>query len=81
MVVLLLRGKAMVKVDLKRSDEHIIELIKERCSSFGSVVSVKLRRNQSPLAMVKMATRDEAIALAIHEAGSLVGSTTKINLA
>ncbi len=70
----------MVTVDLKQPDESLMKLLKARCLRFGSVVSIKLRRDQTPLAMIEMASRAEALELAVQEGAALVGAIVMIHL-
>ncbi len=71
---------AMVPVDLRKPDEQLIQLIERKCCEHGRVVSVHIRRAQSPLAEVEMATRAEALAVAVHLGGSFLGNVAIIRL-
>ncbi len=70
----------MLTLDLREPDEKLVALIAEVCRKYGSVRSVKMRRSQSPLALVEMATREEALELALNHAGAVVGAVTMIHL-
>jgi hypothetical protein len=55
----------MLIIDATEFDEmELEELISERCSEFGSVVDVEIRRDSDPhrydLALVEMSTEEEA---------------------
>ncbi len=69
-----------MKVDLRQTDEQVAEVVKDRLSRYGKVVSIKLRRNQTPLAMVEMARREDALELAAQEGGTVIGSVATIRL-
>ncbi len=60
-----------------------MELVRERASRFGTVVSIKLRRDQSPLAMIEMATHAQALALGVDvaEGGTVIGCIATVHLA
>ncbi len=69
-----------MKVDLRQTDEQVAEVVRERVLRYGKVVSIKLRRNQTPLVMVEMARREDALELAVQEGGTVIGSVTTIHL-
>ncbi len=70
----------MLTLDLREPDETLVELIAQVCRKYGSVRSVKFRRSQTPLAWVEMATREEALELAVNQAGAVLGVVTMLHL-
>ncbi len=70
----------MVPVDLAKPDEQVARLIERSCGEYGRVVSVNIRRAQSQLAEVEMATRGEALAVAAHLGGSFLSNVAIIHL-
>ncbi len=70
----------MLQVDLNESDSRITAFVYSECSKFGSVVSVKLRLSQSPLAYVEMTNRQHALNLAADSGCSILGNVVAVHL-
>ena len=70
----------MVEVDLNKSDRELTQFITIRCSSFGTVRSVKLERKPTPFALVEMSTHLEMLELAAEFGGTAFGTSALIHL-
>lgn len=68
-------------VDLNRSDIFLKIVIARRCSVFGHVASVEVRRKPVPIALIKMSRREHAEWIVSHYRGSISGNSALIPLA
>ena len=70
----------MLKIDLGTHDREIGELVAQHCAKFGAVLSARVHRTPSPVALVEMKTRDETDRLALEYGGSVFGNCVLIHL-
>lgn len=69
-----------MQVDLKKTDQELVQIVIARCSSLGVVKTVKVHRNPSAFTLVEMANRDQALELAGQYGGSGFGNNALIHL-
>jgi hypothetical protein len=67
-------------VDVQKSDQELNKAIKARCSGFGGVRSVQIRRSPKLYALVEMATLYHARQLASQYGGSTFGKCVLVHL-
>jgi hypothetical protein len=74
-------GATMLEVDLDSPDFNVERSIKESCSAYGRVSSVKLHREPSPFALVEMSHREQTFEVAAQFGGSAFGNSALVHLA
>lgn len=70
----------MLRVDLKKTDRELVQIITARCSSLGVVKTVRVHRNPSPFALIDMANHNQTLELAGQYGGSAFGNSALVHL-